>query len=58
MDCYKKSASQNNQYAYYNLGLMYENGRGVTIDKSMARYYYQKAADLGSQSAKDKLNKL
>src|SRR4051794_10850211 len=37
--------------AMFNLGLLYENGRGVTQDYAMARDWYTKAADKGQASA-------
>ena len=35
----------------YNLGVMYENGRGVTKSKTEARQYYQKACNGGYGNA-------
>lgn len=38
---------------YYTMGLMYEYGRGVSIDKSKALEFYKAAARNGSEIAKD-----
>jgi TPR repeat protein len=38
---------------YYTIGLMYEYGNGVPIDKSKALEYYKAAARNGSEIAKD-----
>ncbi|MCD8341341.1 MAG: sel1 repeat family protein, partial [Clostridiales bacterium] len=37
--------------AQYNLGLCYDNGRGVAMDKAKAVYWYEKAAQQGDASA-------
>ena len=39
----------------YNMGLMYELGRGIGKDVNEAIRWYRKAADQGYQNAKDKL---
>lgn len=47
----KKKAAE----AAYKLGLMYETGDGVAVDKKQAIEWYEKAAKLGSKEAKRKL---
>ena len=39
-------------YAYYNLGISYENGDGVEMDKKKAKHYYELAAMNGSLDAR------
>lgn len=39
----------------YYLGILYENGWGVTQDMIKSKAYYQKAADLGNPEASDRL---
>ena len=41
--------------AYFNLGIMYSNGRGVAIDKKKAKHYYELAAINGNVDARAKL---
>ena len=41
--------------AYYNLGIVYSNGRGVTIDMKKAKYYYELAAMNGHIKARHNL---
>ena len=41
--------------AYFNLGIAYENGRGVAIDKKKAKHYYELAAMSGSVIARHNL---
>ena len=41
--------------AYYNLGIMYSNGRGAAIDKKKAKHYYELAAMNGSVKARHNL---
>ena len=41
--------------AYYNLGIMYSNGRGVTMDKKKAKHYYELAAINGNVHARHNL---
>ena len=37
---YTKAAEQGNEWAQYNLGLMYAEGRGVEEDDAQAVYWY------------------
>ena len=51
MRWYRKAADQGNAIAQYNLGWMYENGRGVVQDDAEAMQWYRKAADQGYAAA-------
>ena len=44
-------ADQGNASAQFNLGLMYENGRGVLKDDKQATKWFRKAADQGDAEA-------
>ncbi len=49
---YHKAADQGNARAQYNLGLMYENGRGgLPKDDRAALIWYRRSADQGNASA-------
>lgn len=52
---YCKAAKHGDTDALYALGWMYENGRGVSIDKSIATQLYTKAAEQGHTSAQESL---
>ena len=43
--------------AYFNLGLSYDRGRGVDIDKEKAKYYYELAAMGGDLDARRNLGR-
>ena len=45
---YELAAAQGNAFAQFNLGAMYDNGRGVTEDKAEAVKWYRLAAAQGS----------
>lgn len=47
---YTKHENSNGN-ACYQIGLMYENGYGVAMDRQKANEYYQKGADLGDENA-------
>lgn len=47
-----------NEYAFYNLGTMYESGLGVLVDYDKAIELYSYAAERGNGSAKQRLNVL
>ena len=53
--CFQKVAEQGNASAQFNLGVMYENGRGVKQDYFKAVEWYQKAAEQGNASAQSNL---
>lgn len=42
---------QNNQHAFFNLGLCYQQGVGTKINGKMAVVWYQKAVDAGDREA-------
>ena len=44
---YKSAAAKNNAYSQYNLGVMYNNGRGVKQDYAEAVRWYKLAAAQG-----------
>ena len=52
---WKSSAEQGNATAQNNLGVMYENGKGVLKDPKQAVKWYQKAADQGNATAQSNL---
>jgi soluble lytic murein transglycosylase-like protein len=52
---YCKAAKHGDADAFYALGWMYENGRGVSIDRSIAAQLYAKAAEQGHPSAQASL---
>ncbi len=47
---FKKLAEQGDAAAQYNLGVMYNNGEGVTRDTKQAVYWWTKAAEQGDAS--------
>lgn len=51
-------AEQGHAKAQHNLGVMYENGRGVPQDYAEARRWYQKAAEQGQVFAQNNLGKM
>lgn len=55
---YRKAAEHKFPDAYEAIGLMYEKGYGVAQDYKEACAWYQKSADLGSQIAQSRVNKL
>ena len=55
---YQKAAEQGLVVAQYNLGVLYETGEGVPMDKGMAAKWYQMAADQGHAEAKAALDEL
>ncbi|MCX8627214.1 sel1 repeat family protein, partial [Gilliamella sp. B3976] len=44
--------------AQYNLGLMYDEGDGVDVNKEKAIYWYTKAAEQGGREAQNNLGAL
>ncbi len=55
---YHKAAEQGYTRAQYNLGVCYENGRGVTKSITEAVKWYRKAAEQGYARAKENLRRL
>ena len=45
-------------HGQYNLGFMYENGRGVRRDRLEAARWYRMAADQGHENARNALDHL
>jgi len=52
---YQKAADQGFTNAQYNLGLMFENGRGVAQSDVKAVHWYTKAAEQGQAMAQNNL---
>jgi TPR repeat protein len=50
---FKKAAELGHAGAQYNLGLMYNDGQGVTQDRKEAAKWFQKAAEQGFAKAQD-----
>ena len=42
----------------FSLGVLYDEGRGVPIDRDQARQWYQKALKAGYEPAREKLRNL
>src|SRR5438132_975852 len=53
-----KQAAQGNAWAQHNLGVLYDNGRGVPQDYVKARGWYEKAAAQGNAWAQAQLGQL
>ena len=51
VDWYRKAAEAGNALAMYNLGWMYEYGRGVPQDEKQVVEWYRKAAEAGNVAA-------
>lgn len=47
MNCFQKSAEQNYMPSVYQLGVMYERGEGVGVNKDKAYQYYEQASRMG-----------
>lgn len=52
---WRKAAEQGDAQSQYNLGWMYENGRGVGQDSAQAVAWYRKAAEQGDVNAQYRL---
>ncbi|MBQ7249238.1 MAG: sel1 repeat family protein, partial [Deltaproteobacteria bacterium] len=55
VEWYRKAAEQGMAVAQYNLGLMYDHGRGVPKDEGQAMEWYRKAAEQGHAEAQQAL---
>ncbi|HNJ36278.1 MAG TPA: tetratricopeptide repeat protein, partial [Leptospiraceae bacterium] len=55
---YRKAAELGNVFAQYNLGVIYEGGRGIEKDEVEAARWYRKAADEGLADAQRALGNL
>ena len=58
VELFKKDCDSGNAKGCYNLGVSYNNGRGVKQDFSIAKQYYGKACDLGLQLGCDDYRRL
>ena len=58
MEWYRKAADQGLADGQYNVGVLYENGWGVTKDIDQAKVWYQKAADQGDGFARVRLQRI
>ena len=58
MKWYRKAAEQDIAEAQYNLGVMYDEGRGVSQNHAEAVKWYQKAAEQGLAEATDVIREL
>ena len=54
----REAAEQGDARTQYNLGVLYDIGDGVPMDKGMAAKWYQKAADQGYAMAQNNLGNL
>ncbi|QQF85977.1 sel1 repeat family protein [Histophilus somni] len=52
---FKQLAEQGDANAQHNLGVMYENGNGITQNDQQAVYWYTKAAEQGEAHAQNNL---
>ncbi len=48
---FTQAAAENNSYAQYNLGAMYEAGKGVVKNLEQANYWYKLSAQNGNHNA-------
>jgi hypothetical protein len=55
---FRKAAAQENDWAQYYLGIMYEKGYGITIDREKAIVWYSLAAKNGNRRAQNSLKRL
>ncbi|STX60173.1 enhanced entry protein EnhC [Legionella israelensis] len=55
IQAYQKAAEEGNALGAYNLGLMYEYGKGTEVNNLQAKKYYQEAADKEMPSAMTQL---
>lgn len=51
IEMYCRAAKLGNAQAFYDMGWMYTNGRGMDKDDGVARYLFERAADLGHAHA-------
>ena len=52
---YKRAAELGDADAMFNLGLCFEDGRGVAKDEAKAFKLYKRAAELGNDHANERL---
>ena len=53
-----RAANLGGMYSAYNLGEIYELGRGLAVNKALALDWYEKALELGYEGAKEKIDEL
>ncbi len=58
MKWYRLAAANGNDSGMYNVGVLYENGLGVSKDRSQALVWYRGAARAGNAEAKRALKSL
>lgn len=58
LEWYKKAASQNNAWAQYRIGRLYEYGLGVPQDYIKAMEWYKKASAQNHVNAQDAIGRL
>ena len=56
-DFYQRAAKKGEMEAAYSLGGMYENGEGVEKNNERAKFWYCRAAELGSERAERSIKK-
>ena len=54
-ELYLKAGELGCHEAYYNLGILYDHGRGVEVDKKKAKHFYELAAMNGNVNARHNL---
>ena len=57
VEWYQKAANQGHAGAQYQLGSCYCIGRGVEMNKLLAKKWWEKAAEQGNQAAIEDLNR-
>ena len=57
MEWYLKCAEIGDRFSYERLADILTDGKEVPVDQAMAKYYLEKAIELGSESARVKINK-
>jgi TPR repeat protein len=55
---YRKAAESGNIVGQYNMGIMYQYGKGVEKDETTAIYWYRKSARQGYISAQNRLKEM
>ena len=55
---FKPLAEQGDAYAQYNLGVMYDNGQGVTQDYKTAVKWFRRAAEQGNSFGQNALGNM
>lgn len=58
LSIWKRLAESGNSTAQYNLGVVYEQGKGVTVNIPQAMIWYRKAAEKGRPDAQNNLGVL